>query len=247
MSEWYIRLFNPDYLRSTTQIEALAEEQARQAAALLNLERGASVLDLAGGYGRVAVPLAKRGLCVTVLDLSDDMLKIGRERAAAAEVELTWIRADMREVPPAPQHDAVISMFSSFGYFARDDENEKALHAACRALRPGGLFLLDAINRELVVRGSPASLWAEAPDAVTLDQSTFDLATGRAHTQRVFHDLRSGERREYSFDVRIYTAPEYRNMLERAGCSEVLFFGGLERSALTPESRRIVVLARKGV
>jgi ubiquinone/menaquinone biosynthesis C-methylase UbiE len=245
MSEWYIRLFNPDYLRSTLQIEALAEEQAEQVASCLGLPAGASVLDLAGGYGRVGVPLAKRGYRVTVLDLSADMLAVGRERAAAAGVEVTWLRADMREVPPAPQHDAVISLFSSFGYFVRDDENERALRAACAALRPGGLFLLDAMNREQAVRNAPYSQWAEAPDAVTLDEGHFDLAAGRGVTRRVFHDLRTGERKEYDFSVRMYTPPEYRTMLERAGCGEVAFYGGLDRTPLTRDSRRIVVAAKK--
>lgn len=245
MSEWYIRLFNPDYLRSTLQIEALAEEQAEQVATCLGLAPGAAVLDLAGGYGRVGVPLAKRGYRVTVLDLSPDMLAVGRERASSAGVELTWLHADMREVPPAPQHDAVISLFSSFGYFEGDDENERVLHAACKSLRPGGMFLLDAMNREVAIRNAPFSLWAEAPDAVTLDEGQFDLAAGRGVTRRIFHDLRTGERKEYDFSVRMYTPPEYRNMLERAGCGEVTFYGGLDRTPLTRESRRIVVVAKK--
>jgi 2-polyprenyl-3-methyl-5-hydroxy-6-metoxy-1,4-benzoquinol methylase len=245
MTEWYSRIFNADYLRCYPQMDEVADSQAGDIAACLGLPAGARVLDLAGGYGRIAIPLARRGYRVTVHDLSTDLLGVGRERAAAAGVEVEWRHGDMREVPATADYDAVINIFSSFGYFERDEDNEKALHAAGGALRPGGRFLLDFINRELVLRGDPLTAWLETADTITLDRTTFDVATGRTHTQHLFHDRRTGERKDYSFSVRVYTAPEYRNMLLRAGFAGVTFYGGLDRSLLTRDSPRLVVLARK--
>ena len=79
------------------------------------------ILDLACGYGRIAVPLARRGFQVTGLDLSKPLLAIARERAAQAGVTVEWRRADMRDIPSewSGQFDAVISIWNSFGYFRR--------------------------------------------------------------------------------------------------------------------------------
>ena len=119
MSAWYTRMFNADYLRCYAHLDEIAVAQAEDVLACLGLPEGARILDLAGGYGRIAVPLAQRGYRVMVHDLSTDFLRVGRERAAAAGVELEWRHGDMRAVPATGDYDAVISMFSSFGYFER--------------------------------------------------------------------------------------------------------------------------------
>jgi SAM-dependent methyltransferase len=246
VSDWYTRIFNADYLRSYSWQEEGTPAQVEELAALLDLPRGARILDLAGGFGRIAVPLAQRGYALTVLDLSQDFLEVGRRRAAEAGVDVRWLHADMRSVPPSGDFDAVINVFSSFGYFDADEEDERVLRGAFGALKPGGVLLLEMINRELVVRsGDPFWHWTEGPDSLTLDQSTFDVVAGRSHTRRTFHDLRSGERKDYSFSVRLYTPPEVARMLARAGFVEVAFQGDLRGAPLTREARRMVVLARK--
>jgi SAM-dependent methyltransferase len=226
-------------------MDAVAPGQADEVVACLGLPAGAIVLDLAGGYGRIAIPLALKGYRMTVLDLSEEFLRVGRERAAAAGVSLEWMHADMRDPPQTAGFDAVLSLFSSFGYFETDEENERVLRAAAGALKPGGWFLLDSINREPLVRGEPFFHWIEAPDVISLDRSTFDLVSGRVYTERTFYDLRTRERKDYSFNVRLFTPAEYQNLLRRAGFSACTFFGGLDRSPLTAQSRRIVVLAQK--
>jgi len=81
--------------------------------------------------------------------------------------------------------------FSSFGHFERDQDHGRALHADGGALRPGGRFLLDFINRELMLRGDPIVACMETADTITRERTTFDLAAGRTPAQPLFHDLRS--------------------------------------------------------
>ena len=134
MNAWYTRMFNADYLRCYAHLDEIAVAQAEEVLACLGLPAGARILDLAGGYGRIAVPLAQRGYRVTVHDLSTDFLRVGRERAAAAGVEVEWRHGDMRDVPATGDYDAVISMFRreeprSGRYATRSIVTPRTVHA----------------------------------------------------------------------------------------------------------------------
>ena len=56
-----------------------------------------AILDLGGGAGRLAVLLAQQGYQVDVLDISAEMLTLAQQHAAAAEVDVTLLQADMRD------------------------------------------------------------------------------------------------------------------------------------------------------
>ena len=81
----YDRLF-PDYGGDLPFLLAQAQR----------VRRDDTVLELACGTGRVAIPLAKAGLRVTGIDLSRGMLDEARRKAVAEGVSATWIEADMR-------------------------------------------------------------------------------------------------------------------------------------------------------
>jgi SAM-dependent methyltransferase len=81
--------------------------------------------------GCVAIPLARRGYRMTVLDRSEHFLAEGRCRAKEASVEIKWVDGDMQETPLGPHFDAIIHIFPSFGYF---DDDMEAVHLA-RSMR----------------------------------------------------------------------------------------------------------------
>ena len=95
------------------------------------------MLDLACGWGRIAVPLAQRGYRVTGIDLSETFVTMARESARAAGLDIDFRQGDMREIPFVGEFDAVIMMWTAFGVLESDEEDEKVLHAVARALRPG--------------------------------------------------------------------------------------------------------------
>src|SRR5262249_43283414 len=141
--------------------EAAAERTAVEVEFLvqaLALPPGAALLDLACGHGRHTIELARRGYQVTGLDLSTSHLALARQAAAAQGVVVSWVEADMRELPPGP-FDAVINLFSAFGYLESDAADQQVLAAVGRVLRPGGRFILDTRNREHVVRTFQRRVW----------------------------------------------------------------------------------------
>lgn len=117
--EWWETLFDERYLRLfgvLTSSEA-TQQQVDGIVAYLELEPDASVLDLACGHGRIAVPLAQRGYQVTGLDLSQVLLGQARRASKEAGVHVTWHQGNMQEIPWNDAFDASINIFSSFGYF----------------------------------------------------------------------------------------------------------------------------------
>jgi len=99
----------------------------------------ASLLDLACGSGIFAARMAAKGLRVTGLDLSAQMLEIAREQSSA----VTWVQADMSRFKLAERFDCVTCFFDSLNYLLKAEELARTFQAASAHLNPGGYFIFD--------------------------------------------------------------------------------------------------------
>lgn len=116
-----------------------AEPNRRFAAEVGDLAPGRA-LDLACGEGRNAVWLAERGWTVTAVDFSDVALEKARRLAAARDVDVDWVLADVLEYEPEPRaFDLVVVLYLQLPR----DELVRAISRAVEAVAPGGtLFVL---------------------------------------------------------------------------------------------------------
>lgn len=246
-SPWYKEFFGPHYLE-TYQSFLQPERTAREADFIektLTLPPGSKILDLCCGHGRHLIELADRGYRMTGLDLNQHFLDIARREAEGRGLKVGLELRDMRDVPFADEFDAVINIFTSFGYLESDDEDQKVLDAVCRALKPGGLFLIELMHRDSLARILQTRGWYEtAAGLKVLDERKFDQLTGRDEVRNVtiYPD---GTTREASYSVRIYTLTELARMLATASLKIEATYGGADGGAFTLESRRLAILARK--
>ncbi len=243
---WYHTFFGEDYLRI---YEFLTPERTEQEVEgivkLLGLPSGKAILDLCCGHGRHSVSLAKRGYQVTGQDLSAVFLQHAQAAAEAQGVAIRWIQGDMRHVPFEGEFDTVINIFTAFGYFESEEEDQQVLHQVYKALKPGGLFLLEMMHREALIRNfAPGEIDRHADGLLVLEERDFDLLTSRTNV-RVTMIYPEGHRREYRHAERIYTLTELARMLTLAGLDVQACYGGLDGSALSLNSRRLVVVALK--
>src|SRR6266702_3465541 len=166
--------------------------------------------------------------------------------ARQAGVKATFVQGDMRRLRYRNAFDAAISMFTSFGYFDRPDEDREVLRGIGRALRPRGKFLMELFNRDSLVAGLPSQNWQARDDGtVVLEDASFDLLRGRFETRQVIID-RKGTR-EFTASVRAYTLAELKEMLDAEGLFVHRVLGGLDLSPYTARSRRMVLYAVKGL
>ena len=235
-AEWldYLALGHPAQTRQ--QVEFIVDKLA--------LEPGSAILDLACGRGRVAVELARQGFDVTGLDLSPRSLELAREAAQDAGVEIEFVRRDMRELQAEEAFDAVINVFSSFGYFEREDDDRLALDRVARALVPGGRFVIDTINPMALARRFQERDWRQFDDGtVMLQQRSYDHLSGRIGATWTFVRT-DGSRSELRHSLRAYTAAELVTLLELAGLHLHDAWGGFQGAPLGEGPRTILLTGK---
>ncbi len=245
---WYVKSFGRFYLEHYShRDDDEAEGEVEALAALLDPDREGPLLDLCCGAGRHLKALRRLGFTsLAGLDLSAELLEVAAEElkdVGGETVEL--IHADMRRIPRRDHYATVLSLFTSFGYFAGDDENVSVVEGVGQALRPGGKFLIDTMNRDYVVANLlPESVVErEGFSARSRRRITGD---GRRVEKVTVVRSRSGEEETFTESVRLYSADEMETMLTGAGFENVRIYGALCAGPLSPSCERMVVTGVKG-
>jgi len=238
---WWESYFGEDWLRIAPARDAQAAEEVDFLTGALGLAPDARVLDVPCGHGRHTAELAARGYRVTGVDLNEAPLEVARQRAPKAEL----VRGDMRELPLDGPFDAVLNLWTSFGYFDEDAENEQALAEFARVAAPGGAVVIETINPfALYARFRPHS-WEELPDgSFLLDDRELDPLTGRTNTVATLVSP-DGARTELPNSIRLYTVPELASMCGRAGLEVAHVYSGYDGADFAGDSFRYILVARR--
>jgi SAM-dependent methyltransferase len=238
------QVFDEDYLYFYADVlpDEHTEREVELLWRLLELEAGTEVLDAACGHGRISNRLAARGARVTGLDVTPLFLDAARRDAAERGVDVEYVEGDLRSLPWEGRFEVVLNWFTSFGYFG-DDDNRRVLLEARKALAPGGRLVLDVHNRDEFQRHRLPVTMVERDDDLMVDRHEFDVLGGRIETERIV--VRSGRVRRFRFSVRFFTFTELRDWLLQAGFAEVDAYDKETGETLTPESRRMIAVARK--
>ncbi|PTX59085.1 ubiquinone/menaquinone biosynthesis C-methylase UbiE [Melghirimyces profundicolus] len=238
---WYEESFGEDYLLVYRhRNRANAEREIRAAAGWLDLKKGDRVLDLCCGTGRHSISLDDLGLKVTGIDLSPVLLKYAEKASKGRDIR--YVRGDMRDLPfEENEFAAVFNLFTSFGYFIEDGENEKVLSEIHRVTQPGGRFLIDFLNRNAVEKNLvPESVREENGVKIT-ERRWID---GDFVRKKITLSDSRGQR-EYRERVKMYDRTRMVEMMEKAGLTVEGVRGDFEGSPYSEEeSPRMIFYGR---
>lgn len=173
-------------------------QEADHVIAALGLRPGHRVLDVGCGTGRHANELARRGIEVHGIDISQRFIDL----AGAAAVPLaTFERGDARSMGFESEFDSVICLCQgAFGMMTADGEDDAVVAGMARALRPGGRLALSAFNAYFAVKYH--------------EEADFDAATGVSH-ERTEIRSESGESAIVDLWTGCYTPRELRCLFAR--------------------------------
>lgn len=251
---WYRKAFEAGYLelyahRDEADAARAVEFVASQAA----LGRDARLLDLCCGPGRHLGLLAPRVARACGLDLSQVLLQRAdefcrgklRDAGIKARGRLALVRGDMRSLPFADEtFSVVVNLFTSMGYFEDERDNARVLREVARALEPGGVLVIDHINRDhLEETLQPVSERQLRTGARVTERRSFEPGASRVlkHVQW----SQEGRTTEWIESVRVYDFGEFKALLRGSGFAVEKAFGDFDGSDFTRDSPRMIVLASR--
>jgi len=210
------------------------------------LPKKGTILDLCCGTGRHSIILQRRGWTMIGLDLSKNLLAIAKRNMKKERVEFPLVRADMRHFPFRKQiFDAVICMFTSFGYLPSESEDMKSFKEVRRTLRTGGEFLLDVANKDHLIKVFQEREWAEFGPFYMLEKRSLDLQTSRLLSQWTIVRKDTREVRSLQHNVRLYTIQTLKQMLSEAELKIKEVYGGYDKKEFNLDSPRMIMLAER--
>ncbi len=233
------------------------EEQARDLVRIFErfgIAPGARVLDAPCGIGRHATRLAKLGYRVVGVDLSPPYVARAKELAEeeGAADRASYFVGDLRNlraaVPPGETpFDVAMNLWTSFGYY--DEETDaRTLRDYAALVSPGGLLLVDFVNRDFLVRHFDPQGYETFGDVVEIEQRHLDFETSRMRNEWRFFRKQGEDLLHIAtvpIDHRVYALHELKGLLERSGWHVEGVFSGLKMDPPSMDAPRLSLVGRK--
>jgi SAM-dependent methyltransferase len=238
---WYKNWFGNEYLT------VYAHRDDKEARLLIDLiqkyvviNSDFKILDLCCGQGRHALELAQSGHKVYGIDLSRTLLEVAKYKKNK-EQSLYFIQADMRYLPVNQSFDLLLNLFTSFGYFETDAENESVFCQFNQALKPGGFFVFDYLNSTFISKNL-IPYHKERIGGLIVEQERFIEAS---RVQKIIKLNREGEQSVFYESVKMYEPEQLRTMINSAQLDILFTFGDYSGSKFTHDSPRLIFIGRK--
>lgn len=214
MKEWFEDWFDSKYyhLLYQNRSETEAVDFVEKIVSHFNLQTGMRLLDLACGKGRHAIAFAKHHLDVTGLDLSAESIALASKHE---HENLHFYVHDMRQVFRTNYYDVITNLFTSFGYFKSAHDHELAANSISKALKPGGLFIIDFINK------FPAQqhIANNQHEKIDRDDIHFDIERKYENGQFIKHIAVQDQLKSFCFSEKVnsFCSEELRSLFVNAG------------------------------
>jgi SAM-dependent methyltransferase len=237
-SKWYRKWFGEEYLR------VYAHRDLNDAIQLINLIRRQlplhkkdCILDVACGTARHARILSRMGYTVLGIDLSVILLRLARQKKTHERYPFL-IRSDMRHLPFKPRFDVVLSLFTSYGYFAEDKQNEQVITEFAAVLKKQGRLIIDFLNPGYVQKHLKPTSEHQHLHVHILEERWIEGG-------RVYKKITIDHEKVFIESVRLYQLDDMAQMLADNGFQVEQVFGDYQASTFSVESERMIILAKK--
>ncbi len=211
---------------------------------LLGLKSDMHVLDMSCGVGRHSHELARRGYRVTAVDRTERYLQKAAALAESEDLDIEFVREDMRKFCRPATFDVAINLFTSFGYFEDPKDDRRSVTNLYESLKPGGVLVMETIGKEILARIFQERDWHETEDGtIVLEERKVSHEWGWMENRWII--LKGTERKEFHFEHRPFSAAELTTLLLDCGFKTAKAYGGIDGSPYDHKAQRLAVVARK--
>jgi SAM-dependent methyltransferase len=202
--------------------------------AFLKLPKKSEILDLACGKGRHAIYLSQLGYQVTGIDLSAESIKFAKKFETDT---LQFARHDMSLVYPK-KFDAVLNLFTSFGYFEDEADNLKTINAIHGELKPNGFGVIDFLNANYI-KDNLVPSEKKIIDGITF---TIDRYIKDGYICKDIRFTANNEDHFYTERVKAITLDDFKEYFKKAGVRLLHCFGDYNLNEFHSENSQRLIL-----
>ena len=207
-----------------------------------------TAVDLACGTGSVSVLLAQRGLQVTGVDMSEEMLSQAYMKAVDSGVSIRFVKQRLQDLRLLRGVDLAVCALDSMDYIIDPSDCQKAIKAIYKALNPGGCFIFDVNTPEKLRKMDGQVFLDEDDDVYCVWRGEFNENTNIcSYGMDLFQ--RFGDRWQRSFEEHneyAYSQQQLVAYLREAGFTHVRVYGDRRFESPRSDEQRIYLKARKG-
>ncbi|MGB0524365.1 MAG: SAM-dependent methyltransferase [Flammeovirgaceae bacterium] len=239
--EWFDEWFDSPYYhilykhRDDTEAQRFMDNLS----SFLHITPEHKIMDLACGKGRHSIYLNQKGFDVVGLDLSKESIQHAQQ---FSNERLHFAVHDKRDVYKVEYFDYILNMFTSFGYFASEEEHIIALQAAAAGLKDGGRLVIDFFNTYKVL---DALVYK---NEVVVGDLVFHLSR-HIHEGAIVKKIEFEDQgKAYQFEERVqaFTEQDFRRYFEVAHLKLLHLFGDYELSCFDKQSsERMIFIVEK--
>ena len=239
--EWFEQWFNSEYYHILYKNRNYDEAEffLKKLTNLKYFTKSKKIIDVACGKGRHSIFLNKIGFNVTGIDLSKNSINQAKKYK---KKKLKFDVADMRLTYRQQEYDIAINLFTSFGYFEKDEDDEKVLTAMYNNLKDDGILVIDFIN----IYKALSNL--KVKEIKTINNIKFHITKNSdenfLYKKIAFHD----QNKHYKFieKIKIITSAKFKKLLSHAGFEIIEKFGNYSLKKFDiKESERLIIIAKK--
>ncbi|HPH97715.1 MAG TPA: class I SAM-dependent methyltransferase [Anaerolineaceae bacterium] len=235
--QWYRKIWTLD-IQNMSWVEQTGQ-QVDFIIAALRLKGGDRVLDLACGFGRHSMELARRGFEVTGVDITADYIAEARKQAAREGLKVEFICSDLREVSFPAEFDVVMNLADgAIGYLENDAENLKIFDLVAASLKPGGKHLMDICNGGYAAKHFPKRHWVIGQHSLSLADFTWDSQTSCMYYGGMdfqFGDALIRPEEMFCNPTRLYSLPELTEIFAARGMAVQRAYGDFDLAVSASE------------
>lgn len=235
-SDWYASWFDTPYYhilykdRGNVEAESFMERLTN----FLHLKQNDTILDLACGKGRHSISLSKKGFDVTGVDLSLSSIEFARK------FENEHLKFEVHDMclPYPKKFDAVFNLFTSFGYFEKEEDNFRTIQSIKKELKPNGHAVIDFMNSKKVIQSLVPS------EVKKIEGITFHIkkyvSEGYIYKEIKFQHNNAS----YSFTERVkaLTLDDFKGYFQKAGLTLRHCFGDYHLDTFREETSERLIL-----